>query len=264
MEYSEVQLWLKIVFSIRIKLTESHIVMGDMHAWYRQSVIPYGKNHSVQQTGFSLYRLLYLTFSWNSPLPSCRGKQFHKGMEIVSWALIIFAQYRQCPEDKIRYTLHLRYHVCVVCVLVLGCVVCGACAHAYLCMCMCACVWCVCACVSVWCVCVHVCLCILCVVCVCVCACVSVWCVCVHVCLCILCVVCVCVCVCAFCVCVCVYLTSITQHCTNLQRTLRRFVWCIDLRREMPAFEPLTTPHCAFGSSPAAASCRTCVWASYM
>ena len=38
-----------------------------------------------------------------------RGKQFHKGMEIVSWALIIFAQYRQCPEDKIRYTLHLRY-----------------------------------------------------------------------------------------------------------------------------------------------------------
>lgn len=31
-----------------------------------------------------------------------RGKQFHKGVQIQTWALIIFAQYRQCSEDKIR------------------------------------------------------------------------------------------------------------------------------------------------------------------
>jgi hypothetical protein len=31
-----------------------------------------------------------------------RGKQFHKGIEIYSWAVIIFAQYRYCPDDKIK------------------------------------------------------------------------------------------------------------------------------------------------------------------
>ena len=32
-----------------------------------------------------------------------RGKQFHKGVEIGVWALVIFAQYRYCPEEKIKY-----------------------------------------------------------------------------------------------------------------------------------------------------------------
>ena len=32
-----------------------------------------------------------------------RGKQFHRGAEIESWALIVFAQYRYCPEDKLKY-----------------------------------------------------------------------------------------------------------------------------------------------------------------
>ena len=32
-----------------------------------------------------------------------RGKQFHKGVEIHSWTLVLFAAYRQCPEDKLRW-----------------------------------------------------------------------------------------------------------------------------------------------------------------
>ena len=32
-----------------------------------------------------------------------RGKQFHKGVEIHSWTLVIFGTYRQCPEDRLRY-----------------------------------------------------------------------------------------------------------------------------------------------------------------
>ena len=31
-----------------------------------------------------------------------RGKQFHKGVEIHSWTLVIFGTYRQCPEDRLR------------------------------------------------------------------------------------------------------------------------------------------------------------------
>lgn len=31
-----------------------------------------------------------------------RGKQFHKGAEIHTWALVIFAQHRHCPDDKLR------------------------------------------------------------------------------------------------------------------------------------------------------------------
>ena len=32
-----------------------------------------------------------------------RWKQFHKGVEIHSWTLVIFGTYRQCPEDRLRY-----------------------------------------------------------------------------------------------------------------------------------------------------------------
>ena len=37
-----------------------------------------------------------------------RGKQFHRGVEIHSWALAVFAQYRLCPEDKLQSVYMLR------------------------------------------------------------------------------------------------------------------------------------------------------------
>jgi len=39
-----------------------------------------------------------------------RGKQFHKGVEIHSWTMVLFAAYRQCPEDKLRC---VRCFVCM-------------------------------------------------------------------------------------------------------------------------------------------------------
>ena len=41
-----------------------------------------------------------------------RGKQFHRGVEIHSWALAVFAQYRLCPEEKLQWVvLHMHIHV---------------------------------------------------------------------------------------------------------------------------------------------------------
>ena len=39
-----------------------------------------------------------------------RGKQFHRGVEIHSWALVVFAQYRICPEEKLQL---VSLRVCV-------------------------------------------------------------------------------------------------------------------------------------------------------
>ena len=33
-----------------------------------------------------------------------RGKQFHFGVEVSIWAIIIFTSVKQCPEEKLRYT----------------------------------------------------------------------------------------------------------------------------------------------------------------
>lgn len=38
-----------------------------------------------------------------------RGKQFHKGMEVYTWAIMVFCQSKHCPEDKLRnFVVQLR------------------------------------------------------------------------------------------------------------------------------------------------------------
>ena len=38
-----------------------------------------------------------------------RGKQFHKGMEVYVWAIVVFCQLKHCPEDKLRnFVVQLR------------------------------------------------------------------------------------------------------------------------------------------------------------
>ena len=34
-----------------------------------------------------------------------RGKQFHSGVEVHLWTIVVFATVRQCPEDKLRYNI---------------------------------------------------------------------------------------------------------------------------------------------------------------